>query len=77
MARGFARDSCPFCGGKASERREGAPKSRSEPYYWIECCGCGARGPRSHVQHEIDRLWNARSLRLDGAGLAVDEARNG
>lgn len=36
------------------------PTRKAYQYFWVECSNCHARGPRSHDQAPIDKLWNAR-----------------
>lgn len=62
MSAPHARKPCPFCGWGHSERKESAQNRHGDPYHWIECVGCGCRGPRSYEQARIDKLWNERKI---------------
>lgn len=55
-----ARKPCPFCLCLYTERRQGHRGGQGEVYHWVECQGCGARGPRSSEPEKIDKLWDAR-----------------
>ena len=47
---------CPFCGGKATERR-----AVSYPEFWVKCCVCGAEGPVRGTPESAAEAWNRRA----------------
>jgi Lar family restriction alleviation protein len=51
--------SCPFC-GRASDRLEVSDIIYNKhTMYYVECRGCGVRGPLLHDKDESVIRWNA------------------
>lgn len=48
---------CPFCGS----RNVAIHLSADARWHWVECGGCGARGPEVRVLMDVAGEWNRRA----------------
>lgn len=49
------RDVCPFCGWRHSDVKR---QQHFGEMFWVQCCNCGARGPRRDNKPEAIECWN-------------------
>lgn len=56
---------CPFCLNTEHEmiweKCERVSEDDTDRLWWIECCYCGACGPRSNTEPEAIDRWNTRA----------------
>lgn len=58
------RLSCPFCGWISSDVKS---QQHYGENFWVQCCSCGARGPRERTKAEAINGWQRTfPIRTDG-----------
>lgn len=60
------KEVCPFCGWRYSDLKR---QQHHGENFWVQCCSCGARGPRSTDKDEAIQLWNDGEPRTQCAHL--------
>lgn len=50
-----SKRNCPFCGSNKSDIKR--QQSHGEAF-WVQCVGCGARGPKVYKRDQAVKRWN-------------------